>query len=108
MRLRKGSDDNGYDPEIFNHLTPLTEKTDRLLRRRLEPCSTLCKDGLLSLDQLVFIQVRPSPLPLQLLLLLFRHSAKSLNAQEGCMATSPLIDDKAPPATRDSSEVARA
>ncbi len=88
MGLRKGSDDNGYDPEIFNHLTPLTEKTDRLLRRRLEPCSTLCKDGILSLDQLVFIQVSPSPLPLQLLLL-FRHSAKSLNAQEGRLATSP-------------------
>ncbi len=38
----------------------------------------------------------------QLLLLLFRHSAKSLNAQE-----ERLIRDTAPPATRDSSEVAR-
>ncbi len=42
-----------------------------------------------------------------LLLLLFRHSAMCSIAQEEHLATSPVIGDKAPPATQDSSEVAR-
>ncbi len=49
---------------------------------------------------------RCDPLPL-LVLLVFRHGARSSIAQEERLATSPAIGDKAPPATHDSSEVVR-
>ncbi len=45
------------------------------------------------------------PVLFLLLLLLFRHSAKSLNAQDERIFT--LNGDRAPPAAHDSSEVAR-
>ncbi len=41
------------------------------------------------------------------LLLLFRHSAKSQNAQDERLAIVTLNGDKVAPAARDSSEVAR-
>ncbi len=52
-----------------------------------------------------FRKSSPSLAPHWAIVLLFGHSAESLNAQKKRLATLPLL---APPAARDSSEVARA